>query len=263
MSKGPKVRSWEIRAYETLRREGMSPEAAAGAIKRSKSWAYEHEKKKRQPQPRNRPEAPNKNLSDAVEMVVAIKRAFFYEREATHSKPEEATRLRQLSEREDEKAFGIADRFQGGIIPYLADLAYFLANDRAGLLQEDLLRLFDGEPQEAELRKEPVTPEEILYNIPRLMDRHHVGKDVSKRWEPPRLRQMLDRFMDENPDLEQIDKDSEAAKLSDDPEAAFRLIDERIENGYYDSFAKSPADPEPPVVNLRERIDAGTKGSET
>lgn len=211
-TRGTKVKPGEIKRYESLRDIGWAPEPAAETIGRSKSWAYNYEAKKRQGMilrsPGRKPHSKNGRLTpaayqDAVDLISAIVVG------------------------DDDKAFDLFDRYGAGVVPLMAEVARFLANCRAIDLQTQLLDLYEGEEWEQEVRDHPITTEDILQAVPRVMERHQRGETYIQL-QPPRADEWERRLLEDNPEFQDLADEVDRAYKSDDPEAAMREIKHRI-----------------------------------
>ncbi|MPZ68799.1 MAG: hypothetical protein GEU71_04645 [Actinobacteria bacterium] len=197
---GDPVTKQEKRSYEMLRGTGMSPEAAAKVINRSKSWAYGYEKTKAQETKAAAGPTPNRDLSEAVELIVA---------ERTEDM---------------DRAMKIVDRFSAGIVPFLTQVSWFLAVERAENLNRDLKILFEDTPMGQELADDPVTPEDVLQTIPVSMRKHHAGGDVSVDWGPPKVVAWMRRLVEMFPELQETEDQAREALASDDPDRAMLAL---------------------------------------
>lgn len=146
-----KVTPSEIRVYEKLRAAGLSVYEAAGTIGRGKSWAYNYEKLRRvqaEVPPagigaRGDAKPPNRNLQEACGLCIHM---------ATG----------------DQKGFWhIVETFGAEIIPHLAQVAWFLALQRAN----DINSVYP---------EETVTAEDVFEVISDIMDKHFAGESLDE-----------------------------------------------------------------------------------
>lgn len=188
--KGTKVRPGEKHRYDQLREAGWSPEAAADAIRRSKSWAYLYEQEKRgEKRGAPRHPDPDPNLAVATELAIAIKEG-----------------------RDDqEEAFEIFDTYGAGVVPLLAELVVYMARVQAGSLQYSLRVMFDGEDDlVAALNAEPMTYQDVLRTIPGNVERVKAGESVVDSWEPERARRWLAILFERYPEFAELREEANA-----------------------------------------------------
>ena len=213
---GSKVTRQEQVAYQRLREIGYSPQAAAQTIGRSKSWAYQYEQTLNErpsrsvpPSRHTREPMPAENLSDAVELVLAVDRD------------------------DNETAFGIVDKFGAGILPYACKVAMYLASVQAGNMNDSLRDMLEGEPMADELEAAPIEGADILLTIPPLRDRYLSGQPVAEDWSwyPPRAREWMKRMEETYPELAEVAEAGQEALASDDPRAALKALREEIREG--------------------------------
>lgn len=203
MSKGQgtKVTPGEKRRFEKLRAAGFSPGEAAKTIGRSQSWGYLYEAQKAEGHARSRRDpVPNQNLKEMVDLTIYSKKG------------------------PDEKAFAIVDRFGAGVVPYMAELVWFFATERALNLQGSLEEMFEDEEWLDEVKAEPITAEDILYQVPINIDRARAGIKLRNSWMPPRAEEWMARFIASYPELRELDEMIDAAFEEADPESAVRRI---------------------------------------
>lgn len=194
---GRAVTAGEKYRYDQLRAAGWSPEASAEAIGRSTSWAYLYEKEKAPKEP-DWP-LPNDDLSEVVELTIHIKRD------------------------EEDEAFAIVDKYEGAVVPYLADLVWVFAYTEAGKLNQNLKVILADEPVMEELRAQPITPEEVLRGIPPLLRSRGKGQRFGM---PPRAEKWLEDFFAKF-DLNEIEEEIRQAMGNDRPEDALAAIRRR------------------------------------
>ena len=195
---GKPVTPSEKRRYDQLREAGWSPEAAAESVGRSKSWAYLYEADKRGENGRLRvaergTPKPSRDLSEAVDLIVTIKTA------------------------KEKDAYALVDRFEDGLYPFVADVAWFLANVQADKLNDSLGLLLAETPMADELRADPITPTDILRTIPKSMDRHFRGLSAAIEWMPARAEAWMERLVEIYPELQEVETETRAVLESQDP----------------------------------------------
>lgn len=202
---GDPVTKQEKHAYEVLRGAGMSPEAAALRINRSKSWAYNYEKEQRAgavTAPRG--PVPKDDLSDAVGLIIAERTGH------------------------ETQAFRIVDRFGAGILPFLTQVSWFFATNFADRMNDDLRLLFEDTPLAQELEDQPITAEDVLKTIPVAMRKHLAGENPRVDWMPPRAEAWFRRIKEIYPDLQELDSETRDALEADDPDSAMRDLRKSI-----------------------------------
>lgn len=143
---------------------------------------------------------PSADLCEAVELVIAERTG------------------------DDDRAFEIVDLFGAGIVPFLTQVAWFLAVERAGNLNRDLTVLLEDTPMADELRGAPVTAGDILAMIPVSLRKHRAGDNAAIEWKPPRAEAWMRRLLKMYPELQEIETEAREALDSDDPEAAMLAL---------------------------------------
>ena len=201
---GTKVTQAEKRRYQMLRDAGWSPEHAAEALGQSKSWGYGFEKAKRLAEPVDDEPVPSDDLSEAVELVIAERTG------------------------DDDRAFEIVDLFGSSIVPFLTQVSWFFAVERAGNLNSDLKVLFADTPMGAELRGDPITAEEILAMIPVSLRKHRATGNAGIEWKPPRAEAWMRRLVKMYPELQEIETEAREALAAEDPDAAMLALRKSI-----------------------------------
>jgi hypothetical protein len=194
--RGTPVTPGEKRRYDQLRDVGWSPEAAAESIHRSKSWAYNYEAEKRGDDKRKeRQEFPSDDLSDAVDLVLAVHRD------------------------DEDAAFAIVDRFEASILPALCDLVLYFVRLRVGEEEWNLSGLLHDTPMGDELAAQPITVEEILSATPGLIRRVRRGEAARYGHMPARgeaWMAQLERDWQDNPEMKAfLDRINEATQAAD------------------------------------------------
>jgi hypothetical protein len=202
----------EKEAYKRLRAAGMSPEAAAEVIGRSKSWAYQYEKQihnANRVEPRgNGYRHPSPDFTDAVEFIIGF----------SHDDPD--------------KALPILERYGSELIFRVADVAMYFARVQA-IDNHDklhgLLEAFEETDALEEIQRNPVSAEELLRAFPTMIEMRDRGIDVGSdwNWQPARVRTWLKR-LERHPDLREIADEVDAAARSEDPQAALKRLRESI-----------------------------------
>lgn len=189
---GTPVTPGEKRRYDQLRGAGWSPEAAAESLGRSRSWAYNYEKEKNGYLRKSREPIPSDDLREAVELIIAA------------------------SNDDLDRSFEIFDRYSALIVPFLTQVAWILAEERAVSENRHLRVLLEDTSMAEEHAKNPITPEDILNAIPVALR----GTGKWYRLAVPRVEEWMARLCEMFPELAEIEAQARAAEEADDPEAA-------------------------------------------
>lgn len=237
---GRKVSLGEVRRYEQLREAGWSVEAAAEAVGRSRSWGFNREKAKRDAQPKldDGHPVPSSDLSEAAEMVVALKQAVFFEKDADRmalSKPERNT-ARRRSEAAHDKVMQMLAKYGDVMLVGIADVAYYLAAAKAGEANNNLKVILAGTPMAAEIEADPIDAYDIIRQIPESLRRARFDGDFDHTtfwWEVPRIQAWMQRLMDLDPDMAAVQEEMRKALDSDDPETAVLELRARVRAGEF------------------------------